>query len=201
MEYLIENIRNNCYNKSSLSKLSFSSPSVFNEEPSLEGTIFEKYKTIIFDLDGTILDCFTQEGESRGAWQTVPPYSLKSKNILLDIKGNTIQLQDNIKELIEILDDDDKNLGIVSRGEKLDTPFASQPSVMILKKFDIFKYFNHNVILKAFMEKRDYIRPFGKTLFIDNKKEWVDNVGEKESVDVLWRNSFNNWFDLLQKTY
>lgn len=184
-----------------LNQLSFNIAPEINDEPSLEGTILDRYKTIIFDLDGTVWDCYTQRGESIGAYQTTPPYKLKNENVILDIKSNTIQLQENIRDLIELLNDNDKNLGIVSRGEKLETPFASQPSIMLLKKFHLFKYFNYNVIIKAFINKREYVRPLGKTLFVDDEREWVDEVNEKDNVDVLWRQSFNNWFDLLQRKY
>ena len=182
-------------------KLTFNTIPQVRDVPTLERTILERFSTVIFDLDGTIWDCLTQRGESIGAYQTTPPYKLKSKDIILDIKGNTIQLQNNIKDLIELLDDTDKNLGIVSRGEKLDTPFSSQPSIMLLKKFDLFKYFNYNIIIKAFIDKKFYTRPLGKTLFVDGSKDWISSVNERDDIDVLWRQSFNDWFDLLQRNY
>ena len=192
---------NSSLNNIFLRKLTFNTAPQIREEIILEGTIFDRYKTIIFDLDQTLWDCYTQRGESIGAYQTTPPYKLRSKDIILDIKGNTIQLQNNVRELIDLLDEDDKNLGIVSRGEKLDTPFSAQPSIMILKKFDIFKYFNYNIVIKAFIDKKEYTRPLGPTLFIDDNQEWVSSVNERDDIDVLWRQSFNDWFDLLRKTH
>lgn len=170
----------------------------------LESTIFENYDTIIFDLDGTLWDCFTQKSESIGAWQTTAPYTLVEKNLLVDIEGNIIRLQKDVDILLSALFDKEKNLGIVSSGEKLTDlrskiglPPQAQPSTMILKKFEIYKYFNYDIILKSFINKEDYVRPLGKTLFIDDRRDILEAVKAKGLVDVLWRGYFNDWGQLL----
>ena len=169
----------------------------------IKNTILEKYNTIIFDIDGVLLDCFTSEGKDIGAFQTTPPFKLQEKNTVIDIKGNVIKLQEGIKDLIDILDYNDKNLGIVSRSSDRNKqlPFAAQPAVMLLKTFDIFRYFNYGITIKPDIEKVNYVKPSGKTLFVDDEKQWVENVNQREDVDVLWRKSFNNWKDLLTKLH
>jgi len=198
-----------------LNKLSFNIISKLNFDKELEEakdkidrTILDRYQSIIFDLDNTIWNCFTSRGESTGAYKTEPPYKLQSRGVVVDIKGNIIELQEGVQELLEILDLTDKNLGIVSSGEKLidvnrkiGLPSAAQPSVMLLKKFDLYKYFNLGVITKAFINKREYIKGIGKVLFIDDNNEQIQNVNEREDIDVLNRKSFNNWNDLLRKIY
>jgi len=188
-----------------LSKQDFDK-TLWKDEENIKDTILEKYNTIIFDLDRTLWDCFTSKGEQIAGYQTIPPYSLQSKNIIVDIKGNIIQLQEGVRELLELLDNLDKNLGVVSRGQKLidvdkriEVPFSSQPSVMLLKMFDLYKYFNKGVILKAFEDKKFYVKEEGKTLFIDDDDRWVQSVNEREDIDVLNRKSFRNWNDLLGK--
>jgi predicted phosphatase len=190
-------------------KLSFNIYSALNFDKELEeaeekikDTILERYNTIIFDLDGVIWDCFSSKGEGIGAFQTVPPFKLQEKNIIIDIKGNVVKLQEGIKELLDMLDYMDKNLGIVScsADKYKDLPFAAQPAVMLLKKFDIFRFFNYRIIIKADIEKVQYVRALGKTLFVDDRKDIIDNVNQREDVDVLWRKSFGNWEDLLRKT-
>jgi predicted phosphatase len=164
----------------------------------IEGTIFEDYDTIIFDLDQTLMDCFTADGTSIGAYQTTPPYELKDVDTILDLNGKVIKLQEGVHGLIELLDKNSINLGIVSRSEVKDTLFEAQPAVMLLKKFDIYKYFNYEVVFKRVVDKADYVKPLGKTLFIDDYKEELDVVNARGSVDVLWRRSFPKWESLLE---
>jgi predicted phosphatase len=193
-----------------LNKLSFNivSDLTFEKESEeskelIKNTILEKYNTIIFDIDGVLLDCFTPEGKGIGAFQTTPPFKLQDKNTVIDIKDNIIKLQEGIKDLIDMLDYNSKNLGIVSRSSdrSKQVPAAAQPAVMLLKIFDIFKYFNYGVTIKSDIEKVNYVKPLGKTLFVDDEKQWVENVNQREDIDVLWRKSFNKWKDLLIKLY
>ena len=185
-----------------VAKIFFSSQN--NNDDVLRNTIFEKYDTIIFDLDNTIWDCFTPTGTGMGAYATEAPYELQEKNTIVDIRGNVIKLQEGIRECLEILDNNNKNLGIVSTGQKLSDivsrtpiPTQAQPSIMLLKKFDIYKYFNYDIILKAFANKLEYVRPLGETLFIDDKFDNLTNVQQNSKVDVLWRKSFQTWQQLL----
>lgn len=186
-------------------KLSFIDFEKDNEaaEEILKGTILEKYNTIIFDIDRTILDVFSSTGDSMPAFKTEPPYRLQDENVMLDINGHVIQLQPGLRDLLEILDNANKNLGIVSRSadREKDLPFAALPAVMILKKFDIFKYFNLDIIVKSDINKADYIYRLGKTLFIDDETDNIEAVKEKGNIDVLSRKKFQEWQDLLNKLY
>jgi predicted phosphatase len=168
------------------------------EKDPLEGTIFEDYDTIIFDLDFTIVDCYTPDGTGIGAFQTTPPFKLKDRQTVLDLYGRVIRLQDGVLELLELLDKHDVNMGLLSRSEVKDMLFDAQPAIMILKKFDIYKYFNYEVVLKMDMLKANYIKPLGKTLFIDDDKTELDQVNFRGDVDVLWRRAFVKWETLLE---
>jgi predicted phosphatase len=191
-----------------MSKLSFNILANLNFEKESEeskerikDTILDRYNTVIFDIDGVLIDCFSSKGERIGAFQTTPPFKLQEKNTVIDIKGNVIKLQEGIREILDILDYNDRNLGIVSRSsdQNKDLPFAAQPAIMLLKKFDIFKVFNYNIIIKSDINKVNYVKPSGKTLFVDDEKQEIDSVNQRKDVDVLWRRSFNNWEDLLRK--
>lgn len=165
----------------------------------IEGTIFEDYSSVVFDLDKTIWECFTPEGTSIGAYTMTAPFELKSGLLIKDINGNYCKLQEGVRTIIKSLDADDINLGVVSSGEKEHTPLQAQPSVMLLKKFDLYKYFNLYVVCKQGINKREYVRPFGKTLFIDDDNENLDEVKVNEKVDVLDRKVFEDWDHLFQK--
>lgn len=165
----------------------------------IKGTIFEDYDSCIFDLDSTIWECFTPEGTSIGAYTMRAPFELRSGLLIKDINGNYCKLQEGVRTLIKSLDANDMNLGIVSSGEKENTPQQAQPSVMLLKKFNLYKYFNLYVICKRGINKREYVRPFGRTLFIDDDNENLEEVKVNEKVDVLDRKAFEDWDQLFQK--
>lgn len=166
-------------------------------EPSIENTLWEDYDTVIFDLDNTLWDVVSEAGSALSAADVVPPLVLMGKDIVLDSQNNTIRLQRFVRELLDLLDKNMTNLGIVSRSELQNRPFESQPAIMLLKKFHIFDYFNYEIHLKHGMEKSEYVRPLGKTLFIDNERENVSNVDLNCCSDVMWRGSFRQWSDTL----
>jgi predicted phosphatase len=167
-------------------------------ETNIEDTIFDDYDTVVFDADGTIIDCFSPQGDGIGVYKTNPPYDLKNSNMIIDTEGNIIKLDAGVRDLFKWLDDNDVNIGIVSSGEKENTPLQAQPGMLVLKKFDLKKYINYEVVFKRDINKGDYVKPLGKTLFIDNKDDNLDNVDDKGMVDVLNRGSFENWNDLLK---
>ena len=188
-----------------MNKLSFNEVENINNKAQkvIENTVLNKYTTIIFDLDGVMWDCFSSKGDSIGAFQTEPPFRLQDENVIFDLGGNIIQLQKGMIDIIELLDSMDRNLGICSRSadSDKDLPFAAQPAVMLLKKFGLYKYFNFDIIIKPNISKVNYVHSFGKTLFIDDSKDNIEEVSKKDDVDVLWRKSFNEWPDLLTKIY
>ena len=163
----------------------------------LQNTIFGKYDTVIFDLDGTLFDCYTPEGDGIGAYATMYPYKLISPDIVQDVDNNIIILQRGARKVLNLLDLDGINMGVVSSGEKDDTPFSAQPSIMLLKKFNIYKYFNYDIITKRNIKKEDYVKPLGRTLFIDNTSSIVEEVEKRDLVDVLRRDAFKHWEDLI----
>jgi len=164
----------------------------------LEGTIFEKYDSVYFDLDRTLWDCFSLKGTSMGAYNMKPPFELLSGVIIKDIDGNHCKLQDGIRTILKLLNDNDMNMGIISSGEKEDTTPSAQPAVMLLKKFNLWSYFNLGVLCKQGINKRNYIKGFGKTLFIDDDEEQIQSVKVDENIDVLDRKAFEGWDQLLQ---
>jgi len=165
----------------------------------IEDTIFSDYDTVVFDMDGTILDCFTKQGDAIGVYQTNPPYKLTTSTMLVDTDGNVVRLEPGIRDLFKWLDKNSINIGIVSSGEKEDTTFEGQPGVLVLRKFDLKRFINYEIVFKHDINKGNYVKPLGKTLFIDNKDENLDDVDKKGQVDVLNRGSFENWEDLLQR--
>jgi len=160
----------------------------------LEGTVFDKYDTILIDLDGTIWDCYTPDGDSIGAYQTEYPYTLIDDHEIRDIKGNVVLLQTGVRKVLFLLWSEGKNIGIVSRSEDPNRFFSAQPAVMLLKKFRLWKYFTYEKVIKQQIDKPSYIRAAGRTLYIDDQQQDLTRV----DADVLYRNMFKSWDDLLQ---
>ena len=82
-------------------------------------------------------------------------------------------------------------------GERQDRPFEAQPSVMLLKLFNIYTYFTYEIVIRRTEDKEAWIKPFGKTLFIDDSQLNVNKVNALGTVDVLWRRAFGPWKSLL----
>lgn len=164
---------------------------------SIEGTIFEDYDTVIFDLDATIWDVVSATGEGLGAYQMVPPLRQDYPMVVFDSHGNVAKLQKGVVQLFRALNDAGKNIGAVSSGEDEDRPFQAQPATMLLKQFRLYSLINLDIVLKKDADKKLYVKPHGKTLFIDDKKENVDEVNAYGRVDVLWRGAFQTWDQLL----
>lgn len=163
----------------------------------LENTIFGPYDTVIFDLDNTIWNCYTPSGDSIRAYETESPYEMLSSGVLKDIKGNIIRLHEGVINVFQALDEDDKNMGIVSSGERQNRPFDAQPSIMILKKFNIYRFFNYNVVIKKDINKNEYCKPLGTTVFIDDSYDQLQSVMRRSDIDILPRQSFKDWRILL----
>lgn len=163
------------------------------EKIDIHHTLFAPYETIILDLDGVVWDCFQSNGQGTGCYTAVSPFKREAGNIVTASNGVVIRLQEGIEDLLRALDDANKNLGIVSRSEAPGVPFAAQPAVMLLKQYGLYKYFNYDVILKLGMNKAEYVKPNGKTLFIDDDQQNLEGVNQRDQVDVLWRKSFTDW--------
>jgi predicted phosphatase len=163
------------------------------EKIDIHSTLFEPYSTIIFDLDGVLWNCFQSSGQATGCYTAVPPLKREAGNIVTSSNGVVIRLQEGVVDLLQALDGANKNLGIVSKSEAPGATFAAQPAVMLLKQYGMYGYFNYDIILKWGMNKAQYVKPNGKTLFIDDEQQNLEGVNQKDQVDVLWRKAFGDW--------
>jgi len=166
----------------------------------IKKSLFNDYLTVLFDLDLTIWNCYNPMGDSLPALKLEPPFTLVDSDTVKDSKGNLAILQPNVRDVLENLDEYGINLGVVSASAVPDLADEAQPALMLLRKLDIYQFFNYIVVIKTKINKGDYAKPDGKTLFIDDDPKQIQAVNERGLVDVLNRHSFADWNDLFSES-
>lgn len=163
----------------------------------LQDTLLNDYKTVIFDPLNTIWKVISKDGSALMASKTVPPYHLKEKGILEDNKGNLIKLEHNVAPLISLLDLEGKTLGIVTDDAIPNRTKEAQPVVLLLRKFRLYDYFSYIEVDKR-INYSEYVRSDGATLFITDNNPVGKEVNDRGQVDILQRQSFEDYVELLQ---
>ena len=162
--------------------------------------IIDKYETFIFDLDDTIW-----VGSKEKFWARclndyiIKPTSNGTVDIIYDSDNEYIMLNKDITDFLIHLTAFKKNIGFITRGGVKHVDFDNQPAVVCLKLFKILKYFNHQTtVLYRDQKKSDFIKPKGKTLFIDDDPEQLLDIKTNThgSCDTLNRTKFAKWNDL-----
>ena len=166
----------------------------------VDGSVFEDYTTVLFDLDQTLWDCFDARGTSIPAFKMEPPFELLEEDLVSDVRKNICRLQPNFRDVLASLDAAGVNLGVVSRSAVRDLADEAQPSKMLLGKLDLLKYFTYIVVIKEGIDKGDYARPEGRTLFVDDQPDMLQAVNARGLVDVLSRRKFVGWETLFTKS-
>ena len=170
----------------------------------IKDSIFEKYDTVIFDLDNTIWQCFAPNGDTLSAKSMVHPFKLIDEQTLEDISGNICRIDPTVIDVLKCLDNFGMNIGIISKSCRPNTPDEAKPSVMMLKKFDIYKYFSYIVYILSDenANKSEYISNNGhqKILFIDDKDSNLQQVNQSGKADVLDRKKFRYFGDLFSQS-
>ena len=153
------------------------------------------FDTFILDLDSTVW--FGIE-PTFWAKKLQFPIARKGKRIY-DANKNYIQLADGIKEFLTYLRNKNKRISFLTRGALLNVAYDQQPSVICLKEFGIYSFFNHkNHAIYKTQLKSDFLKTYKKTIFIDDNSIDIKDIGEKyPEVTTLNKNSFGDWRELI----
>ena len=160
--------------------------------------IFASSDTFIFDLDRTIWDTVSKTGDPIWAKQMLCPYSAVNENRVVDDVFSVCTLHDGIQEFLENLAAKDKKIGFLSRGAAYEVPYEKQPSILLLKEFGIYDFFNYKKIL-VYKEKNkaDYLHAIisdvRTCVFFDDMEKDLLAGQTVEGVIAVNRNSFKNW--------
>ena len=167
----------------------------------VKDSIFEPYTVVILDLDNTIWSCFDPRGNSIGAKHLEVPFVRIDETTFKDIRENIIHLDPTIKDVLEALDDYGIKLGICSRAALKDVTEIAQPAVELLKKADLWKYFDYTITIKPDIKKSEYVfSDSGKVLFIDDQQDNLQDVEQSGRADVLDRRRFKEFGDLFTES-
>lgn len=154
------------------------------------------YDTIIVDLDFTIWDGYKSQYWAR---LLEPPFKLEG-NRFSGVHSDHIDFHDGIFETLKALHDNKKNIGFASRGAADNVLYNNQPSIIALKSFGIYDYFNYQKILVTkTINKIPLLKPLGKTIYIDDNNGELEKVSaiHGNTIDIINRNTFNNWWSIL----
>jgi hypothetical protein len=153
------------------------------------------FDTIIFDLDFTIWD-----GCEKGFWAKLLtfPFRLDGRTIY-DTEKRYIKFHEGIETVLFNLNKHKINTGFLSIGGLQEVHHESQPSIICLRMFGIYEYFNYQkTITYKTEQKSKHIIPRGKTLFIDdNESMLIDVKNTHPQITVLNRYDFKNWEDII----
>lgn len=156
----------------------------------------------LFDLDLTIWDCHNKYGNPIWAKQMVYPLQQDGNTITDDVYSKCV-LRKGVKEYLQKLSSDGHVIGFVSAGSHLSLPYESQPSIKLLKEFDIYKYFNNVKILayKTFDKSqivKDILEP---VVFFDDSSDVLNSISDFKHVTAVDTSTLLDWSELIGNNY
>jgi len=156
----------------------------------------KKDTIIVFDLDRTIWDCIDKFGNTIWAKQLIPPYTKIDKNTIIDDCFSVCKLQDGFINFIDQIQNN--KIVFLSNGAILDVDYVNQPSIKILKMFDLHKYFDKDSILtyKTF-QKEKYFNDVSQYLFFDDDDKHLMNVQKNKNVFCIDRKLMGEWCKII----
>jgi predicted phosphatase len=149
---------------------------------------------VIFDLDKTIWNCYRPDGEQIWAKQLTPPFYRVSPNVVEDSKSNKCILQPGFCYVLTTLHEKNVELGYLSVGAQLNLDQSNQPSVILLKLFDLYSFFNaEKWLLWKSASKADRLKTLGNCTFVDDDNKHIKATAELKHVKTIDRKTFISW--------
>lgn len=156
----------------------------------------------IFDLDLTLWDTHDKYGQQIWAKQMLPPYS-QQQNTITDDVYSTCRLRTGVKEYIQHLYEEGNKIGFVSVGAHWMLPDNQQPSIILLQKFGIYRYFNFIKDLKyKLYDKTNSIYDIkDKIVFYDDSPKVLESLKKFDNVIAVDASEIIDWRPLIGKKY
>jgi hypothetical protein len=154
----------------------------------------------IFDLDRTIWNCYDKNGNKIWAKQMIFPYSISDDdNLIIDDVGSICVLDKYYKEYLHFLSKNRNNVGFLSNGAILDLNYKKQPSIMLLKKFKIYSYYNNiKIIQYKNKSKKEILEKYHeKITYFDDDDDILNSLKELKNITTIDRKTFLSWKEFL----
>ena len=150
----------------------------------------------IFDLDLTIWECFNKNNDPIWAKQMVTPFRLIDGYIIDDVNSRCF-LRKSIDQQLLKLHQENHEIGFLSVGAYHNLPYEIQPSILLLKKFNLYPFFNHikRLEYKTF-DKASVIKDIKEPLvFYDDNINVLKSVQKFNNVTAVDSTKISNWDD------
>ena len=147
----------------------------------------------IFDLDRTIWDTYDITGRPIWAKQMLQPYR-KEGNVIIDDVGSRCVLRENISNYMKYLISKGHEIGFLSVGAAWGLESKDQPSINLLKQFDIYDLFGENRFLeyKTF-SKADVLDKVNECVFYDDDEKHLKSAEKIPGVTSHDSSSIVDW--------
>ena len=154
---------------------------------------------IIFDLDLTVWECKDKNGNNIWAKQLLPPFNLEKETIFDDV-GSKCTLKKGVFNYIKWLYENNHTICYCSIGSYKNLPLKFQPSIMLLKKFNLFSFFkNPSVLEYKTFNKMDYLSKIeGKAVFFDDNDKILSDASMLDNLEVTDAKSIKDWSLLIK---
>lgn len=152
---------------------------------------------IYFDLDGTIWNTYNKFGQPIWARQMIAPYNLIDNFTIQDDCLSICKLDTDIIDFLKKISL--HKISYISRGGNLHVLNEEQPSVKLLKLFNIYEFFSDSkILLHKNQIKYEHIKiNADKVFFIDDSNEELEKMKTAHpSIICINRNSFTSWKNL-----
>ena len=159
----------------------------------------------LFDLDLTIWETKNKYGLSIWAKQIIPPLQSYGKDAVQDDVYSICKLRSNFRDFINSLNQSGYKVGFISNSKYFGLPIEIQPVSLLIKEFNLDRYFNYERILLYKSESKipSLINIVNKAssnneivFFFDDNEDILKEVRFIEGLRVIDSKSISDWNDI-----
>lgn len=156
----------------------------------------------LFDLDLTLWDCYNKHGNPIWAKEMVTPFKTNG-NIITDDVGSTCVLRYGVKDYLEYLRINKHDIGFVSAGRHFSLPDNFQPSIILLKEFQIYHSFDFIRVLEYKTYNKANLVKFldAPIVFYDDNVDVLNSISDIENVIAVDSKEVKDWTKLIGNNY
>ena len=156
----------------------------------------------LFDLDMTIWDCYNKHDNQIWAKQMVAPFKINN-NIITDDVGSICVLRYGVKNYLNYLRIEKHEIGFVSAGRYFGLHDNFQPSIVLLKEFEIYHTFDYIKVLEYKTYNKANLVKIITTpvVFYDDNEDVLNSISEIKNVIAVNSEEIYDWNKLIGNNY